>query len=134
MLTFISKAATFNYTTWECAVYGFSSINSLIKTRKELFKSRLPKPEHQVPKRFNFLGYFYDQMVRKYCMLFPGSDKSVVQRTQYFNYEALNKRPVQYVPYFTINSGFRTAMVIVYGLVFSFLAKYNFGRKLLLKV
>ena len=25
---------------------------------------------------------------------FPGSDKSVVQRTQYFNYTKLNKKPV----------------------------------------
>jgi hypothetical protein len=26
---------------------------------------------------------------------FPGSDKSVVQRTQYFNYTQLNKKPVR---------------------------------------
>ena len=39
-------------------------------------------------------GYFFEPLLKKYCFAFPGSDKSVVQRTQYFNYETLDKRTV----------------------------------------
>lgn len=122
-----------NYATWESAVYGFAHAKNLGKIRKELFKTRLPKPEFKAPKRTNWFGYFYDDLLKKYCFNFMGSDKSVVQRTQYFNVEYLNQKSVQYLPYFTINSFRSTLLMILFGLNFALLASTKFGRRLLLK-
>jgi hypothetical protein len=57
----------------------------------------------------------------------------VVQRSQYLNYEVLNERPIIYNCYFTINEGKYVKSFIIWGLIFSLLAKYTFGRYLLLK-
>jgi hypothetical protein len=87
-------------------------------------------------------------------MHFLGSDKSIVQRTQYFNYEVLDERPVRfflnlqfmiynyalyfikipYAPYFTISSFTTVLMMIIGGLTFATLANFKFGRSLLLRV
>lgn len=122
-----------NYATWESAVYGFASAASLGKIRKELFKKRLPKPDYPAPKHNNRLGYFFDTYLKKYCFNFMGSDKSVVQRTQYYNSETLEKRTIQYMPYFTIEKFSNVMKMLVYGLNFGIMANFRFGRYLLLK-
>ena len=64
-----------------------------------------------------------------------GSDKSVVQRTQYFNLEKhIGKKTVQYAPYFTISSFCSAMMMIAFGLNFALMASTRCGRYLLLKV
>ena len=63
-----------------------------------------------------------------------GADKSVVQRTQYFNYECLNERPVQYAAYFSFTRTTSLFKWLFFGPLFAYLAKYEFGRGLLLKV
>lgn len=123
----------FNYATWESAVYGFASAKNLYKTRKEIFKTRLPKPTYKAPKRTGLFGYFFEPLLKKYCFGFPGSDKSVVQRTQYFNSEILDKRTVQYSPYFTVSSYWNVLMLIIFGMNFGIMANYSWGRYLLLK-
>jgi hypothetical protein len=89
-------------------------------------------------------------------MNFLGADKSIVQRTQYFNYEVLNERPVKFLkskkfqllnlklnfylykimfaPYFTMSNFSTVLKVIVGGLTFTRLANFKLGRKILLKV
>jgi hypothetical protein len=91
-------------------------------------------------------------------MTFLGADKSIVQRTQYFNYEVLNERPVKFLkprkfhlinlklnvylfiyeimfaPYFTMSNFSTVLKVIVGGLTFTRLANFKLGRKILLKV
>lgn len=127
------KPVYFNYATWESAVYGFANAKNLSKIRKELFKNRLPKPAHPAPKKQGRFGYFTDSFLKKYCFDFMGSDKSVVQRTQYFNYETLNMRTIQYMPYFTIQSYWSVLKMILFGINFGVMANYRFGRYLLLK-
>jgi len=122
-----------NFATWESAVYGFASAKNLPKIRKEMFKFRLAKPTHPAPKRTGLLGYFVDSISKKYCFDFMGSDKSVVQRTQYFNYEFLDQRSIQYMPYFTIESFTSVMLMIVFGINFGIMANFKFGRYLLLK-
>lgn len=67
-------------------------------------------------------------------MPFMGSDKSVVQRTQYFMFKYRNDRPVQYEPYYTIESLASVFKVIIWAISFSFLSNSKFGRRLLQKV
>ena len=64
-------------------------------------------------------------------MEFPGSDRSVVQRTQYYNYQHFNEHPVQIQTYFTVASIVKVFGTILLGLVFSFLSMCNSGRQLL---
>lgn len=123
---------SFNFATWESAVYGFASSKHLGSIRKQLFPTRTPRSSYAAPRRTNFLHYFYDSVSKKYCMDFLGSDKSVVQRTQYFNYKN-NQRPIQYVPYFQIKNLFAVFIFIVFGSMFGLLANFSFGRRLLLK-
>lgn len=84
--------------------------------------------------RTNAFGFFYDEQLKKYCFHFMGSDKSVVQRTQYFLWEQKNERAIHYLPYFTIQRIFHVFMIIVWAIWFAFLANFKFGRSLLLKV
>lgn len=49
--------------------------------------------------------YFFRGVIHKspgddlWCVPFPGSDKSVVERSQRYMYENENKRPIQYMEY-----------------------------------
>jgi hypothetical protein len=129
----------FNYATWESAVYGFSTIKQLKNIRKQLFTTQPPNKSsaNKLPKRVGLFGYFYDKLTNAYCMEFLGSDKSVVQRTNYHylnekNSSSNKKKFIQYQPYFTVPSFYYTLMMIVFGSIFQFLAKYEFGRRLLL--
>ena len=97
---FGNAPATINFATWESAVYGFGAASNLAKIRKQLYKQRLPKSKFPVPKRTGMLGYFYDNILSKYCFPFLGADKSVVQRSQYFFYESMNQRPVSLFNFF----------------------------------
>ena len=65
---------------------------------------------------------------------FPGSDKSVVQRSQYFNATELNQKPVRFQPYLEMPSFFSVVKLVFCGLIFSLLTKFKLGIQLLLKV
>jgi hypothetical protein len=65
---------TFNYATWQSAIEGFASIKNLKQVRKKLFEFGLPTPNKT--RKTNLLGYYYDQLLQKYCVPFLGSDKS----------------------------------------------------------
>jgi hypothetical protein len=102
------KSGLCHYGTWESAVYGLAHANELKPLRQQLFPQKLPYPKNK------FNRYFYKDFYLIYLVLFrkpvfkatvngesvwavpfPGSDKSVVQRTQYFNHTQLNRKPVR---------------------------------------
>ncbi|CAF1078749.1 unnamed protein product [Adineta steineri] len=68
-----------------------------------------------------------------WALPFPGSDKSVVQRTQYFNYTQLNKKPIRFQPYIQISSLFAVIQILFFGSIFSLLTKFKLGIQCLLK-
>lgn len=45
------KPASFNYATWESAVFGFASSKHLGVIRRQIFKNPLPKPKYKLPVR-----------------------------------------------------------------------------------
>lgn len=67
-------------------------------------------------------------------MPFPGSDRSVVLRSQRFFYEQEKKRPIQFNAYVVAGSLINVFFLALLGSIFAFLAKFQFGRNLLLKV
>lgn len=66
-------------------------------------------------------------------MDFPGSDRSVVQRTQRFFYDKERKRPIQMHAYFGVRTCWQVLKVLIIGTIFSLFTKCKCGRKLLLK-
>ncbi|KAJ3664649.1 hypothetical protein Zmor_000201 [Zophobas morio] len=57
-----------------------------------------------------------------------------MKQSQRLFYEKYQKRPVQIETYFILKSFWSVFLISIVGMIFQFLAKFNFGRSLLLKV
>jgi hypothetical protein len=84
--------------------------------------------------RVNNYGFYFDKKMGKYCFPFVGSDKSVVQRSQYLIYELMDQRPVQFMPYLTVRTLTGAVNIVVFGSIFTKLSNTQRGREMLLKV
>lgn len=69
-----------------------------------------------------------------WALPFPGSDKSVVRRTQRYFYDTNSKRPVQVDTYFMVDSIWIVLLMAFFGSIFVLLTKFKWGIQLLLKV
>ncbi|XP_030573962.1 saccharopine dehydrogenase-like oxidoreductase [Drosophila novamexicana] len=122
--------AGLNTGTWESAVYGLAHSDELRGIRQKLYPERLPK-------FFPILKHrplmFRSSEVNKVCLPFPGSDRSVVMRSQRFLYEHDKKRPVQMHAYIGFPSWISAIVVALFATFFGLMAKFQFGRSLLLK-
>lgn len=125
-----SGGASLHYGTWESAVYGLAYSNELRHIRAQLYSERLPK---FYPILKNRPLIFKSDIVNGVCLPFPGSDRSVVMRSQRFMYENEKKRPVQIQAYIAFSSWMAAIMVALVALVFGAMTKFSFGRRLLLK-
>ncbi|KAH9519579.1 hypothetical protein Btru_003066 [Bulinus truncatus] len=125
------EGAAINTGTYESAVYGVAHRNELSSLRKALYPDPMPKLEYRLPKR-SFL--FYSDDLKKWCLPFLGSDKSVVYRTIRDGLETHKlKQPIEFVPYTCFSSLFSAIGVILFGIVFFFLTNFSLGRSFLLK-
>ena len=121
-----------HYATFESAVHGFGARGELDKLRRQAgATTRLPIVAPPIKKR---PGSFFHKEIGRWCMPFMGADASVVRRTQRVNFESRGVSPVQFGAYFTISSFWTLILFFIFGSVFQLLARYPFGRKLLLKV
>ena len=77
---------------------------------------------------------FQSKKLDKWCIPFLGSDASVVRRTQRYNVEELEKKPIQYGAYMTMSSLFSVIVLMFFGSIFVLLARFRCGRSLLEKV
>ncbi|ERL95526.1 saccharopine dehydrogenase-like oxidoreductase [Dendroctonus ponderosae] len=125
------KGPSVNYGTWESAVYGLSNSDNLREVRKEYAK------------KFDKVAAFAPKLPRKnlphkpktgegWALPFLGADRSVATRSQQYLYENDNIRPVQVGTYVVFPSAIATFVVLLYAIIFAFLSKFEFGRKLLL--
>lgn len=73
------------------------------------------------------------EISNQYFLPFPGSDRSIVQRTQRLFYENEKKRPIQMNAYFGIGGLYAVIVIAILGGIFRFLARYKWGRRVLLK-
>ncbi|XP_055880637.1 saccharopine dehydrogenase-like oxidoreductase [Biomphalaria glabrata] len=125
------EGAVINTGTFESAVYGVAYRNELGSLRKALYPDPMPKLDYRLPKR-SFL--FFNDDLKKWCLPFLGSDKSVVYRTirDGLNSQRL-KKPIEFIPYTCCSSLFSAMGIILFGLVFFFLSSFSWGRSFLLK-
>ncbi|CAO1431078.1 unnamed protein product [Diamesa tonsa] len=124
------SGAGIHYGTWESAVYGLAHANELRGIRSQLFKTRLPKMEPKLEDRP--VMHKSDLVRNRWCLPFPGSDRSVVMRSQRRFFEIDNKRPVQMRAYIAFDSIGQVLGVMMVGAILALLSKFEFGRKMLL--
>lgn len=74
------------------------------------------------------------KIVEGWTIPFLGSDKSIIRRSQRLFYEENKKRPVQIETYMTVPNIIHLIGFIIFGSIFGILARFSFGRALLLKV
>ncbi|CAF4764891.1 unnamed protein product, partial [Rotaria sp. Silwood2] len=127
----VHKREIVNYATWEAAVYGLHHAKELKSLRQKLFEQKLPYSKYKIEKKSNFKTTIHGKSF--WVVPFPGSDKSVVQRTQYFNYTKLHKKPIRFQPYFQMPSFISVVKLVFYGFIFSLFTKFKLGMQCLLK-
>lgn len=65
---------------------------------------------------------------------FPGADKTVVYRTQNLLYKEYGQRPVQYYPYYIVNSFATLLGLVLIGFFLVTLGNFGWGQRLLIRV
>lgn len=139
-----------NFATWESAVYGFASVNSLARVRRAQQERRAASPAASevaaltrigpAPPRRNPWGHFDDFMTQRWAIPFPGADASIVRRSQRWVAEqkAAGKGadlppPVQFAAHGTTSSFLWYCITVFVGILFTALARFSWGRWLLLQ-
>jgi len=117
-----------NFATYQSAVHGVANWKELQKIRKQLHPERLPKLTPKVAKR-GFLSK--SEEVGAWCILFPGSDRSVMVRSERSRFYNDGLRPAQVHAYVALTSLFWALAAVVGFLIFGLLCNFKFGRYLL---
>ena len=122
------RPVTYNFATWHSLVYGYAFRHQLSELRRQLYSQlKEYKWKHRVKRRTVSQNSF------GYCVPFPGSDRSVVWRTQYYNYLKYGERPVQIETYFAVQSLSALFALFLVNFGVSCLSPYPKGRQLLMK-
>lgn len=122
----------FSYATWIALIEGYKHAPQLKRIRKELFSptSSVYKPYSWIvpQKRSSF-----KRSSRGYIVPFPGSDRSVVKRTQLHRYSVFNELPTQLEAYYCIRDLKTVLRYAAMGFNLSTFTKYEFTERLLRK-
>lgn len=126
--------STVNFGTWQSAIYGLAHADDLKPLRKQLreklFTKSLPKPDYRLKRRGML---FNSDVAQGWCIPFIGSDRSVVLRTQMYNYQFRNERPIQIQAYMKTYSLLYALATLLMGAIFMLMTKFAMGRYLLEK-
>ncbi|PSN56748.1 hypothetical protein C0J52_00071 [Blattella germanica] len=118
-----------NYGTYESAIYSVANYGELRPLRSKLFPNRLPAMQPKLQARS--AAHKRDNM--GWCVPFMGSDRSVIIRSQRHFFEIDKERPAQVQVYMVVKSFIAVAALALFGFVFLMLARFQFGRNILLK-
>ncbi len=124
-----------HFATFESAVLGVGSAGELRALRRAAQGARVPAYGAPSKKR---PAVFWAPKERKWALHFPGSDASVVRRTQRAlaagggGGAAPPLLPVQYGAYFTVSGYLSLAGTVIFGTVLQLLSRWGWGQRLLL--
>uniref|UniRef100_A0A158Q789 Sacchrp_dh_NADP domain-containing protein n=1 Tax=Elaeophora elaphi TaxID=1147741 RepID=A0A158Q789_9BILA len=107
-----------NAGTYRTLVLGLANMASdgLGKIRRTIMPERLPRSSFRAPKRGTF---WFNDKIDGWCLPFHGADKSVVARSQYFDYKFHNVLPVQVETFIRIKSFIWAFLLSLWLVVFS---------------
>ncbi|VDO28550.1 Uncharacterized protein BM_BM17768 [Brugia malayi] len=122
---------SFNAGTYRTLVLGMANMmtDGLGKIRRSIMPERLPRSSFRAPKRGTF---WFNEKVDGWCLPFYGSDKSVVTRSQYFDYKLRTVLPVQVETFIRVKSFIWACLLSLWLVVFSAAAKMSFMKNFLL--
>lgn len=121
-----------NYGTWQSAIHGVAAMSELRDLRRQLYTQVYTKRRPQTKFKLQRKTLpFHSDITRGWCLPFPGSDRSVVQRTQQYKYEKSNERPTQIETYFNVGNIFFLLGTLLFGAFFGVMASFGWGRSLL---
>ncbi|EJD75824.1 saccharopine dehydrogenase [Loa loa] len=94
---------SFNAGTYRTLVLGMANVltDGLSKIRRSIMPERLPRSSFRAPKRGTF---WFNEKIDGWCLPFYGSDKSVVTRSQYFDYKFRGVLPLQGILFYTLDT------------------------------
>ncbi|PRP88393.1 hypothetical protein PROFUN_03307 [Planoprotostelium fungivorum] len=124
-----------NYATYECAVEGFGSVKALKDIRRDLAKKRAVMPHLIGKKPIVTENFKWDGYNRAWRLNHFFADASVVRTTQILNASKPHPRPpaIHFVAHVLIPSTWALIQMIFFFTIFSLLAKFSIGRKILLE-
>lgn len=132
-------------TTFECAVMGIAAYPKFSKWRKSVAASSsgllTSSSSSSSSKKYRVKeGWFpyppgltLSGQKEGFCRVFPGSDASVVKRSQAYLEKVFKVRPVSYGAYFTVSSLLSRIKMGLGFLILMTLVKFSIGRWLLIK-
>jgi len=115
----------YNFGSFLSILLSFEMISEMKHLREKLFPKPMPNTKHTLESRGIL---FYSDDVKGWCVPFLGCDKSVVQRTQRFNYELRRMRPIQTMSYFQRSSFFNALLTLWLTLAFAVGSTYNWTQ------
>jgi len=124
---------SFNAGTYQTLILGIwqAKNDGLGRIRKAIMPEKLDKSKYsRVPKRSLL---WWNESLSAYCLPFMGADKSIVQRSQYYDAVANKQYPVSVETYILVKSYFWAFMLIAWLTVFNYLIKFDFTRNILQK-
>uniref|UniRef100_A0A158PBB0 Sacchrp_dh_NADP domain-containing protein n=1 Tax=Angiostrongylus cantonensis TaxID=6313 RepID=A0A158PBB0_ANGCA len=121
-----------NAGTYQTLILAFSETanDGLGKIRRAIMPEKIVKGAVKPPKR-GTIWHMQEKELDTWAMPFLGSDKSIVNRSQYYDAVVNGKRPVHVETYHGVSSLFWAIMIAIWIFIFSFLVQYEFTRKIL---
>lgn len=117
-----------NYGTWLSAVNSFANRGELKVIRRELCKTPMPRSPHRLPRRS---ALFHNSYLNKWCVPFPGADRSIVYQSEYFKWQHQKQRPAQFEAYYACSGLMEVFFLMLVGVMFALLTKFSLGVSLL---
>ncbi|ESO13187.1 hypothetical protein HELRODRAFT_105775 [Helobdella robusta] len=127
-MQFGPEGGSFNDGTWKSAIHSLSTKSDLRSIREMIYPQALPEPKYKLKKR-SLLSYCKE--VGGYCLPFLGTDKPIVQRTNYFNYITKKIQPIQFYPYIAASGVGTLISWLFIGVMLFVFSKFKFGIYLL---
>jgi len=124
------KGVKVNFGTFQSMIHGIANRGDLKALRKQLLSKPMPRGSHKLKPRGVL---FYHEGANGWCVPFPGADKPVAQRTNYFNFEARDMKPIQVQTYFKLPNIFYALGLLAWAIMFGIMANFKFTRDLLEK-
>ncbi|KAJ1366321.1 Lipid droplet localized protein [Parelaphostrongylus tenuis] len=121
-----------NAGTYQTLILGISEAanDGLGKIRRAIMPEKIVRGAVKPPKR-GTLCHLEEKELDIWAIPFMGSDKSIVNRSQYYDAVVNGKRPAHVETYFGLSSIFWAVMLTLWMFIFSILAQYSFTRKIL---
>lgn len=128
-----SAGYSFNSGTYQTLILGVwqAKNDGLSRIRKAIMPERPTKSKlSRLPKRKIF---WWNDTFHSYCLPFMGADKSIIQRSQYFDWIMDNSYPAAVETYILVKSWFWAIALIIWLSLFNIAVKYDFTRSILQK-